>query len=74
MKNVVFGMLESARIGGGGTDEWSRMNAWRKKLFCDIGWWRCVEFPVRNRVSVNVYPFKMASSRFEVKNIRNYPG
>ena len=30
-------------------------------------------FPVGNRVSVNMYVFKMAARRFEVKNIRSYP-
>ena len=31
-------------------------------------------FSVINRVSVNVYVLKVVASRFEVKNIRSYPG
>ena len=52
----------------------SRINAWRQELFYDIGWLQCVDFSVRNRVNVNVYAFKMAARKFEVKSIRSYPG
>ena len=44
-----------------------RINACWQELFCDISWWLCIEFSVRNRVSVNVCAFKMAASRFEIK-------